>query len=64
MPGAHVRPLMGEYRCELGRSEKVQRADAHDDLRPDAGQAVGGRCRVIHDECAGRLRVPVRQEHE
>jgi hypothetical protein len=55
---------MGEYGGELGRPQQVERADADHDLGANAGQAVGGRRRVVDDERARHLGVAVREQRQ
>jgi hypothetical protein len=62
--GAQVGALVLEHGGQFGGSEQVQRADAHDDLRPQAGQAVGRRGREVHDEGTGCLRVAMGEQGE
>jgi len=64
VPRAQVGALVGEDGGEFGGSEQGKRARAHDDLGADAGQAVGGRGRVVDHERAGNLRVAVREQGE
>jgi hypothetical protein len=64
VPGPQVRPLVREHRGELGGGQQVQGPDTDDDLGLDAGQAICGGGRVVHDERAWRLRITVREQRE
>jgi hypothetical protein len=64
MAGAQVGALVLKHGGQLSGSEQVQRSDAHDDLRPEAGQAVGRRGGVVHDKGAGCLRVAMGEQGE
>ena len=61
---AQVGSLVREHGRQLAPAEQLQGADADHDLRPQPGQAVRGRARVVDDERARHLRVAVGEQRE
>ena len=61
---AQVGSLVREDGRQLAAAEQLQGADADHDLRPQSGQAVCGRARIVDDERARHLRVTVGEQRE